>query len=354
MICPNCGEKVPRGAANCPTCGAILQSNDADTAKQPQVESSDDAPKFTVTYVDSMSYPGIPAKQPTETWRSPALLGFAAIMIIVAFVSVSLLLISRSGNSSHSAPIAVHLPTATSTLQLAATATATVTASPTAQPTATVEQTPSVTATATVMTTATSTSTPTATATLTPTPPKWLDADIGNPGRAGSSNSSPQGTITVNGGGGDIWNTSDSFHLRYLPLSGNQQIVARVVSIENTDTWAKAGVMIRNGLDANAAYAFTLISYSSGIDFQYRSTAGSSSAWPYSGPGNAPYWVKLTRVGTTISSFISADGTNWVPIGTTTLSLGNSAVIGLAVTAHNNAALNTSVFSSVQVTSLGS
>ena len=38
------------------------------------------------------------------------------------------------------------------------------------------------------------------------------------------------------------------------PLSGNGEIVARVTSIQNTNAYAKAGVMIRGALTAGSAH----------------------------------------------------------------------------------------------------
>ena len=63
------------------------------------------------------------------------------------------------------------------------------------------------------------------------------------------------GTIIMNGTGTDIWNTSDEFRFAYKQLKGNGSIVARVDSVANTDTWAKAGVMIRETLDAGSTHA---------------------------------------------------------------------------------------------------
>ena len=48
----------------------------------------------------------------------------------------------------------------------------------------------------------------------------------------------------------DIWGTAAEFHFAYQQLAGDGEIVARVVSLTNTDQWAKAGVMLRGSLDA--------------------------------------------------------------------------------------------------------
>src|SRR5216684_1151149 len=50
---------------------------------------------------------------------------------------------------------------------------------------------------------------------------------------------------------------------------------------------------------------------------------------------NAPYWLRLERVGTTLTGFVSADNMQWHQVGAEQIDLGSSVLIGLAVTAHN-------------------
>ena len=74
--------------------------------------------------------------------------------------------------------------------------------------------------------------------------------DIGSFTPAGSY-SENSGIYTVNGAGSDVQGTSDQFQFAYLSLTGNGTITARVDSVENTDSWTKAGVMFRNTLAAD-------------------------------------------------------------------------------------------------------
>ncbi len=199
---------------------------------------------------------------------------------------------------------------------------------------------------ASVTTSSSSTTTSSSSATL---PSPWIDMDIGNVGQVGSA-SYANGTFTVNGSGDDIWNTADAFHFAYQPLNGDGAIVARVVSVGNTAQWAKTGVMIRESLDANARNAFVLVSPNTGgVFFQYRATTGGSTVEKAGAVVSAPYWVKLARAGNTFTAYRSANGTTWVQIGSTTLSMAASVYVGLAVTSTNNSALNTSVLDGVSV-----
>jgi hypothetical protein len=73
----------------------------------------------------------------------------------------------------------------------------------------------------------------------------------GYPASVGSFVEGPAGTFTMTASGADIWAVNgveaDEFHFAYKTLSGAGSIIAKVNSIQNTNDWAKAGVMIRGG-----------------------------------------------------------------------------------------------------------
>ncbi len=183
-------------------------------------------------------------------------------------------------------------------------------------------------------------------------PSGWSDADIGGPGQAGSA--AYDGTTwTVAGGGADIWNNSDQFNFASENMTGDGAIVAQVDSITNTDGWAKAGVMFRNDGSAGSAFVDMVASAGAGVSFQWRNSAGGGCGYAEIGGINAPVWVKLVRSGNNFSGYYSTDGVNWTQCGSTqTIDLNSAALAGLAVTAHNNGALNTSTFTNVSVTSV--
>ncbi|OAI46317.1 hypothetical protein AYO44_11490 [Planctomycetaceae bacterium SCGC AG-212-F19] len=180
-------------------------------------------------------------------------------------------------------------------------------------------------------------------------PAPWKDTDIGSPAKRGSA-SATNGTFTVKGGGADIWNGSDQFNYAYQTLTGDGTIIARVASQQNTNGWAKAGVMIRTSTAANAAYAFAFITPGNGADFQYRTSAGAAAGWSGQISATAPEWVKLVRAGTSFTGYASTDGVTWTKLGSITISMGATVDVGLAVTAHNNSALSTATFTNVSIT----
>jgi hypothetical protein len=177
-------------------------------------------------------------------------------------------------------------------------------------------------------------------------PAPWQSQDIGG-AVSQSSAIFNNGLFSVAGGGADIWGTSDAFRFAYLAVTGNCTITARVLGVQNTDAWAKAGVMIRASLSANSAHAFVAVTPGNGVAWQYRATTGGTSSNNNTNGMNAPYWVRLVRNGTTFTGFRSPDGLTWTQIGSTTISMGTTVYAGLAVTAHNSSALCTATFDNV-------
>ena len=178
-------------------------------------------------------------------------------------------------------------------------------------------------------------------------PAPWLDQDIGSVGQTGRASFSNT-IVTVTGSGADIWGNADAFHYAYFLATNDCTIIARVTSVENTDPWAKAGVMIRATLAAGSAHAMMVITPGNGASFQWRSTTGGTMSQSQSGGVSAPYWVKLVRSGNSFRGYVSADGGAWTQVGSAqTISMAGAVYVGLPVTAHNNADLCTATFDNV-------
>ena len=182
-------------------------------------------------------------------------------------------------------------------------------------------------------------------------PAGWADQDIGAPSQPGSA-SFANGNWTVSGGGSDIWNSADNFHLAYESSTDNAVAIARVTSVQNTDPWAKAGVMFRDSTDPSATFAMVVATPGNGVNFQWRNSYAGQCGYSQVG-GAAPVWVKLVRSGNGFSAFYSTDGAAWLAIGATqTIPMNNTPVAGLAVTAHNDAYLCTATFDNLSISNV--
>ncbi|HEX41273.1 MAG TPA: hypothetical protein ENN81_04345, partial [Phycisphaerales bacterium] len=154
--------------------------------------------------------------------------------------------------------------------------------------------------------------------------------------------------ITVTGAGADIWGTSDQFHFAYKSTMQTQfTLVVRVESLQNTNGWAKVGIMIRDTLAADSANGFVAVTPANGITAQIRPTAGVASTNVAVAGLTAPHWIRLVRnaLGDVTASY-SADGSTWTAIATDNLGVTTPLYIGLAVTSHVAGTPCTAVFSS--------
>jgi hypothetical protein len=190
----------------------------------------------------------------------------------------------------------------------------------------------------------------------------WTDENVaelsiwfrGYPASTGSFVEAPVGTFTMTASGTDITGTSDEFHYAYKMLSGAGSITAKVDSVQNTNDWAKAGVMIRESLDADSAHAMSFVTPANGVVFEYRpSTAADNVGAAGQQTGiTAPYWVKIDRnISGLFTATCSANGSTWQTLGTPqTIPMGTNVYIGLALTAHDAALTCQAVFSNVTIT----
>jgi hypothetical protein len=174
--------------------------------------------------------------------------------------------------------------------------------------------------------------------------------DVGSPAFAGSYSRSG-GTHVVRGGGADIWNSADQLHYAYRQLNGDGQIIARVASVQNTNSLAKAGVMFRETLAANAKHVTLAISPDGWTRLLGRESTGSATTTQNTNGSPAPYWIKLVRAGNTFTGYRSPNGVDWTNVGSHTVpTMAANIYVGIAVTARDNTKLNTSSFDSVAVT----
>jgi hypothetical protein len=198
-------------------------------------------------------------------------------------------------------------------------------------------------------------------------PRNWTEGPIGElslwfrgyPGSVGSFTEGPVGTYTITASGADIWYAADEFHFAYKMLTGTGTIVAKVESVENTNVWAKAGVMIRETLDPGSKFAAVYITPANGCRFQARTdtdidaTSDTSVVTTEQTAIVAPYWVKLERdVSGNFRGYYSTDGVTWRQMSWNpqNIPMSSNVYIGLAVTSHDAALTCEAVLSNVTTT----
>jgi hypothetical protein len=177
--------------------------------------------------------------------------------------------------------------------------------------------------------------------------------DIGSPDLMGSASFS-NGDYTVKGSGADIWGQSGQFHYVYKNHNDNGEIVACVASVQNTNTWAKAGVMFRNGLATNAPFAMVIQRPDKQVCFQWRTAAGANAqGGSLTGGTSSIKYACLRRQGNDFSAYYSTTSATgpWTQIGEPqTIVMEARIKAGLCVTSHDNTKLCTATFNQVSVT----
>ena len=137
----------------------------------------------------------------------------------------------------------------------------------------------------------------------------------------------PGPPIGPDGGG-----VTDEFYFVHQPLTGDGGVTAKVLSQTGVEgeshEWAKAGVIIKESTEPGSQYAAMMITPGHGVRLQSNFTtdrAGSEAA-------TTPRWLRLTRSGTSVTGYESADGANWTQVGTVELpSLPRRVEVGLFV-----------------------
>jgi hypothetical protein len=146
-------------------------------------------------------------------------------------------------------------------------------------------------------------------------PAALTSRDIGGPAIPGSTTYN-SGTYTITAAGIDIWDSSDQFRYAYQPITGDVDVVARIVSIANTDAWSKAGVMVRETLNADSRNTMVSITAGALNSFSRRIDQGGITQSTKTS-GAAPGWVRLVRTGSQFQAFRSVDGRTWTLIAPT-------------------------------------
>jgi len=158
---------------------------------------------------------------------------------------------------------------------------------------------------------------------------------------------SDDGYIAMSGEGTDVWGTADECRFAYKTLTGDGSMIVRVDSLEEHDIYTKAGLMIRETLDANSIMAISTTHSNNNTALQSRTEGGGNTTTVNeSGTGNnagqLPIWLKLTRTGNMISAERSFDGENWEPIdpetdpSETEVTMANTVYIGLYVCSRDD------------------
>lgn len=173
--------------------------------------------------------------------------------------------------------------------------------------------------------------------------------DVGGPAIKGKVEFS-DGQYRISGSGANMWAKEDQFQYVWREMTGNFTVTATMRFLGQGAEHRKAGIMVRQSLEADATYADVVIHGSGMPALQWRSKQGEDTntfGLPFEGPGT--FKLKLVRTGVKIYMYIGKDGVEPKEIAHTEVSFRNPVLVGLAVCSHKVDALDTVIFSGVSL-----
>ncbi len=169
----------------------------------------------------------------------------------------------------------------------------------------------------------------------------WTVEEIGKTvARADAQTST---SLRVRTNGTQLIAGTDDFCFLERKLQGNGTLTVQLMSLDNTDIYAKAAVQIRQSLEDNAPNAMMEWTPSGYAYFQFRLTPDGGVNYSQYTYTKTPPWLRIVREGNVINGYISEDGTNFRNVGNVNMSMPDVVHIGLAVTSNSKQA-TTAVF----------
>lgn len=167
------------------------------------------------------------------------------------------------------------------------------------------------------------------------TPPvEWQSVDIGR--AASGVMTQTNGVRFIRGYGSRIGGMDDEFHFVYQPMTGDGEMVVRMLNLEGGHPWAKAGLMIRESLDTNSTYASILGTVGYGLIVNYRAITGRFTQDSTDRHYDIPYWLKLSRYGNVFSGYVSTNGTDWRLVEKMVINMGQNVYVGFAICSRSD------------------
>jgi hypothetical protein len=176
--------------------------------------------------------------------------------------------------------------------------------------------------------------------------------DVGAVLRPGSVEyDSVRKTYRVTASGENIWGTADGFQFVWKKVSGDVSVTAEVAfTTAAGEPHKKAVLMVRQSLDADAAYADAAVHASGLASLQSREEKGAATHEVQANL-SAPKRVRITKAGEYFYMSVAAEGEELrLAGGSMKLALKDPFYVGIGLSAHNKDATETATFRNVEVT----
>jgi TolB protein len=177
-------------------------------------------------------------------------------------------------------------------------------------------------------------------------------SDVGDPAKKGSVGFDPAAkTYKIAGGGTNMWANTDAFHFVWKKVSAADVTLTADVAFPNPggDPHRKAVLIFRQSLDPDSPYVDAALHGEGLTSLQFRDAKAARTSEVQANV-HAPRRLRLEKHGPDVSLWFASEGEDLQRSGAATrIKLDAPFYVGLGVCAHNNAAIETAVFSNVEL-----
>jgi Tol biopolymer transport system component len=174
--------------------------------------------------------------------------------------------------------------------------------------------------------------------------------DIGDVSNTGSTMYNEDAQVySLKGSGYNMWFDRDEFHFAWKKMSGDFLLRSHATFVgEGVDPHRKMGVIIRSGLETNAAYVDVAIHGDGLTSMQFRRADGDSTEEVSSGL-TAPDIIQLERKDGRYIMSVARFGNNFTSDTLESIDLGDEVYVGLFVSSHNAKVVEEAKFSNFRI-----
>ncbi len=153
----------------------------------------------------------------------------------------------------------------------------------------------------------------------------------------------------ITASGHNIWDSVDAFHFAWRQVTGDVTVTATVRLLgRGHNEYRKAGWMLRESLDPDAAYVDVVVHGNGIISLQHRKERGGNTAETRSRI-SAPADIRLERRGNRFTMWVGRTGLPFERVGSVRVSLPDTVYAGLVVCSHDPPTTETALFSHVTI-----
>jgi pectate lyase len=155
------------------------------------------------------------------------------------------------------------------------------------------------------------------------------------------------GVHSITGAGNISTSSSYNHYFKYMPLTGNFVMTAKMLTQGGSSSGARAGLLASESLSGTGTYAWTA-RYASTGEIRRAINGDNKSVLPGYTSSTLPVWLRIERRGNALYSAASRDGLTWTEATSVNVTAA-TLYVGMAVSSGSNTSSQTASFSKLSV-----